>query len=159
MIKWDKVDWKTLILSILIAQAAGMIGSIATFPSIPTWYASLNKPPITPPNWLFGPMWLSLYTLMGIAFYIVWKKGLKKHCLASTLYWIQLGLNSIWSLIFFGMRDIVFGAIEIVFLWFFILATIIEFKAIDKKAGYLLLPYLAWVTLATLLNISIAFYN
>ncbi|MFA5406258.1 MAG: TspO/MBR family protein [Candidatus Nanoarchaeia archaeon] len=154
-----KFEWKKLIISIIIAQAAGMIGSVFTTPSIATWYASINRPPITPPNWLFAPMWISLFTLMGVGFYFIWVKGIKKHKLASTLYFIQLGLNSLWSIIFFGLHSILFGAIEIVFLWFFILATIIEFKAVDKRAGYLLLPYLAWVTLATLLNISIVFFN
>jgi tryptophan-rich sensory protein len=96
---------------------------------------------------------------MGVGFYFIWLKGLKENKLAVSLYSIQLGLNALWSIIFFGLHSIVFGAIEIVFLWFFILVTIIEFKAVDKKAGYVLLPYLAWVTLATLLNISIAFFN
>lgn len=152
-----KVDWKKLIISILIAQSFGIIGSIATYPSIPTWYASLNKSPLVPPNWLFAPMWITLFTLMGIAFYFIW--GKKSNCTAKTLYFTQLGMNSLWSIIFFGLRSLIFGAIEIIFLWFFILATLIEFKAIDKKAGYLLLPYLAWVTAATLLNITILWYN
>nr|MBD3312150.1 tryptophan-rich sensory protein [archaeon] len=156
-----KIDWKKLIISVIIAQAAGMIGSIFTFQSIPTWYASLNKPSITPPNWLFGPMWTSLYTLMGISFYIIWTKGFKSKDakLACALYLIQLGLNALWSIIFFGFKSLVGGLIEIIFLWFFILATMIEFRSINKTAGYLLLPYLAWVTAATILNFSIAWLN
>lgn len=153
------INWKRLIISIFIAQAAGILGSLFTFQAIPTWYAGLNQPPITPPNWLFGPMWLSLYTLIGTSFYIIWEKGLKKNRTALVLYSIQLVLNALWSFIFFGLQNLTFGLIEIVFLWYFILATIIEFRTIDKSASYLLFPYLAWVTLATILNFAFVWLN
>ena len=153
------VDWKRLLLSILFAQGAGIIGSIFTATAIPLWYATLTKPPITPPNWLFAPMWITLYTLMGISFYLIWMKGLKKNKLAVKLFIIQLALNALWSIIFFGMQEILFGLIEIIFLWYFILATIIEFREVDKAAAYLLFPYLAWVTIAAILNFSIVWLN
>jgi len=155
------MNWKKLIISILLAQFAGIFGSFFTAPAIGGWYATLNKPGITPPNWLFGPMWITLYTLMGIAFYLIWEKGFKKedNKIAGVLYGVQLVLNALWSWIFFGLHSLVGGLIEIIFLWFFILATIIEFRGIDRKAGWVMLPYLAWVTAALVLNFSLAWLN
>lgn len=156
---FKKLDWKKLILSILFAQSAGLIGAIFTSSAIPVWYATLNQPPITPPNWLFAPMWITLYTLMGISLYLIWKKGLKKNKIGVKLFLIQWVLNALWSIIFFGMNELLFGLIEIIFLWFFILFTIIEFRETDKCAAYLLIPYLAWVTIATILNFSFVWLN
>lgn len=152
-----KTNWGLLIALILLCQGAGFFGAIFTTPAIPTWYASLNKPSITPPNWLFAPMWTSLYTLMGIALYWVWNK--KNNCLAKTLFFIQLGLNALWSLIFFGLQQLTLGLVEIIFLDYFVIATIIEFRDLDKKAGYILFPYMAWLTAATILNLTIAWLN
>lgn len=156
-----KINWLKLVVSIVISEGVGLAGSIFTFQAIPTWYAALNKPPITPPNWFFAPIWTSLYFLMGIALYFVWNKGLgaKGSKLAITLFFIQLFLNFLWSFIFFGEKSLLFGAIEIVFLWYFILATTIEFRDIDRRAGYIMFPYLSWTTLATVLNISILWIN
>jgi len=102
-------------------------------------------------------MWIALYALMGVAFYLIWDK--KNSGIAKTLYFIQLTLNALWSWIFFGLHSLVGGLIEIIFLWFFILATIIEFWHIDRRAAYLLFPYLAWVTAATILNFTLAWLN
>jgi len=102
-----KINFKKLVISILIAQCAGIFGSLFTAPSITTWYAGLNKPPIAPPNWLFGPMWIALYALMGVAFYLIWDK--KNSGIAKTLYFIQLTLNALWSWIFFGLHSLVGG--------------------------------------------------
>lgn len=155
-----KIDWKKLIVSLLLPWVAGFIGSVFTFPAISDgWYDSLNKPPITPPSWLFSPMWTTLYFFMGVAFYMVWVKGGPDFKLAKDLFLIQLGLNAFWSILFFGMGEVLFAGVEIVFLWFFILATIVEFYGVDKRAAYVMLPYLAWTTLATLLNIAVIFYN
>ncbi|VVB74471.1 TspO/MBR family protein [Candidatus Tiddalikarchaeum anstoanum] len=156
-----KIDWKKLIISILITEGAGLAGSIFTVSQIPTWYVALVKSPITPPNWLFGPMWTILYLLMGLSLYIVWKKGIKssQSKLSVSLFAIQLALNILWSVIFFGMHSLIGGVITIVFLWFFILGDIVETREVDKVAAYALLPYLAWVTIATLLNISILWFN
>lgn len=153
-----KISWFKLGVSILITEGAGAIGSLFTFEAIPTWYASLNKSPITPPNWLFAPMWLTLFLLMGLALYIIWNNNEKQN-LAFSLFAIQLVLNVFWSFLFFGQKQILFGAIEIVFLWYFILATVIEFRTSSKVASYLLFPYLAWVTVATVLNVSILWLN
>ena len=156
-----KVNPKKLVISLLIPWIAAIVGSAFTFPAIQGWYSNLNKPPITPPNWLFSPMWTTLFTLMGLSFYMLWTHHPKhpNFILARNLFFFQLGLNALWSILFFGFAQILFAGIEIVFLWFFILATIIEFYQVDKKAAYLLLPYLAWVTVATILNLSIIFYN
>lgn len=150
-----------LVISVLITEGAGGIGSIFTFEAIPNWYASLAKTAITPPNWLFAPMWVTLYLLMGISFYIIWSGTWKSKdsILPSCLFGFQLFLNVLWSALFFGLHSLLFGAIEIVFLWFFILATILEFYRINRGSAYLLFPYLAWVTIAALLNMTILFAN
>lgn len=150
-----------LLVSVAVTEGAGGIGSLFTYESIPTWYATLTKTAITPPNWLFAPMWLTLYFLMGISFYLVWNRRKEGgyFSLAASLFGIQLFLNVLWSLLFFGLHSLIFGAIEIVFLWFFILAATIEFYHIDRKASYMLFPYLAWVTVATMLNVTILFAN
>lgn len=154
-------SWYRLVLSVLLTEGAGGIGSLFTFGAIPGWYASLAKSPITPPNWFFAPIWITLFFLMGLSLYFVWKKkgNTADSWIAITLFMVQLALNVLWSLIFFGLHQLLFGAVEIIFLWFFIAATIIEFRTIDKKAAYLLFPYLAWVTAATLLNFSILWLN
>ncbi len=161
MMKNQRISPLKLIVSILITEGAGGIGSIFTVGAIPTWYATLIKSAITPPNWLFAPMWTTLYFLMGIALYLVWNKGIgqKGILLAVTLFAIQLAMNVLWSILFFGLHSLLYGAIEIVFLWFFIISNIIEFYPIDKKAAYMLFPYIAWVTVATMLNITLLFAN
>lgn len=153
--------WLKIVAFIIICQMAGLIGSIFTFPSIPTWYASLNKPSFSPPNWLFGPVWITLYTLMGISAYIIWEKGIKKKEIkvAIGLFSAQLILNSIWSFLFFGLQNPLFAFVEICILWIFILATIISFFRIDRKAAYLMVPYILWVSFALILNYSIYLLN
>ncbi len=155
------VRWLVLLLSVAVCEAAGGIGSIFTFGAIGSWYEGLNKSPLNPPNWLFAPMWVTLYFLMGVALYFVFiRRGLVHDSwIALTLFFIQLSLNVLWSALFFGLHQLLFGAVEIVFLWFFIAATTIEFRTVDKKASYLLFPYLAWVTVATVLNFSILWVN
>ncbi len=150
-----------IVVSILITEAAGGIGSIFTYEAIPTWYASLSKTAITPPNWLFAPMWTTLYFLMGISLYLVWRRGKETpgFHLALSIFGIQLVLNVLWSVLFFGLHSLIFGAIEIVFMWFFIVGNIIEFYHIDRRASYLLFPYISWVTVATILNMTILFAN
>lgn len=146
-----------LILSIVICQAAGLIGTVFTLDSIPTWYAALNKPSFNPPNWLFGPVWTILYLMMGISLFIIWKEDLKNKVVKSafTVFMIQLFLNTIWSIVFFGMQSISGGLIIIVLLWIMILITILKFMKISRVAGILLIPYLLWVSFATFLNFSI----
>lgn len=156
-----KVNIPKLIISLVITEGAGGIGSFFTAEAIPTWYASLNRSPLTPPNWLFAPMWITLYFLMGLSLYLVLQHGKEGNDkrLALSLFAVQLILNVLWSVIFFGGKQILFGAVEIVFMWFFILATIIEFRPLNRVASYLLFPYLSWVTVATVLNFSILWVN
>jgi translocator protein len=150
-----------LVISILICQCAGIIGSLFTTRSIPTWYAFINKPAFNPPNWIFAPVWVSLFTLMGIAAFLVWSKG--THTLgvkrALSIFLLQLGLNSLWSIVFFGSRSIVGGLAVIVVLWLAIFWTIKEFLAISKPAAVLLIPYIVWVSFALILNVAFLILN
>jgi len=146
-----------LIAAIIFAELAGIIGSLFTFSSIPTWYVTIIRPTFSPPNWIFGPVWTTLFALMGIALFLVWQKGIarKDVKVAVAIFLVQLILNTIWSIIFFGAHNIGGAFIEIIFLWLAILATIITFYKISKPAGYLLLPYIAWVSFAGFLNYTI----
>jgi len=150
-----------LVISILASFAAGGIGSLFTFKSIPSWYAELKKPRYTPPNWLFGPVWTTLYIMMGISIFLVWRNGLTMNgvLLAFTLFWIQLVLNALWSIIFFGIKSKGGGVITIIVLWFLILATIIASFQVSVWAGALLIPYIVWVSIASYLNIGIWLLN
>jgi len=150
-----------LIVSILASFAAGGIGSLFTFKAIPTWYASLKKPRYTPPNRAFGPVWTSLYILMGISVFLVWQKGLSTNgaLLAFVLFWIQLAINALWSVIFFGMKSKGGGVMTIIVLWLLILATIVSFFRVTVWAGGLLIPYIVWVSIASYLNIGIWMLN
>jgi translocator protein len=149
-----------LIASILFCQFAGIIGSIFTFPSITTWYQQLNKPFFNPPNWVFGPVWTLLYTLMGISLYYIYGKGItKKNKQTLIIFLVQLILNSFWSIAFFGLHSPLFGLFVILPMWFFILMTIIKSYPISKRASYLLIPYLCWVSFASLLNFAVYLLN
>jgi len=143
-----------LVFSVLICQCAGAIGSMFTIPAIPEWYAFINKPSFNPPNWVFAPVWTMLFTLMGIAAYLVWRKGLDEPGVKKALgiFIFQLALNSLWSIVFFGCRSIPGGFGVIVILWIAILGTIKEFLPISRLAGGLLIPYIAWVSFALVLN-------
>ena len=149
-----------MIFSIILAQLAGIIGSLATTPNIATWYSTIIKPSFSPPNYLFGPVWIILYTLIGIAFYLVWQStNSDKKRIAMKLFIIQLILNSLWSIIFFRFHNIPFAFIEIIFLWLAIIGTTIYFFKVSKPAGWILIPYLLWVTFAAILNYSIMILN
>lgn len=150
-----------LAASILICFLAAGIGTAFTASAVPTWYAALNKPFFSPPNYLFGPVWTVLYILMGFSLYIVWNKGLKNKKVRSALYLfaIQLILNTVWSPVFFGAHSLLLAFIIILALWFYILKTIKAFAKIDKIASYLLYPYLAWVSFASILNFSVWLLN
>lgn len=146
---------------VLISLSAGFVGSVFTVPSIATWYAALAKPSFSPPNWLFFPVWTALYILMGIALGLVWSRGLKEKTAREgvMLFGTQLALNAVWSIAFFGMHAILGGLVIIVLLWAAILATILKFWKVSKTAGALMLPYLAWVSIASMLNLSIWLLN
>jgi benzodiazapine receptor len=146
-----------LITSIVICQLAGVIGSIFTRPAIPTWYETLEKPSFTPPNGVFSPVWIILFVLMGIAAFLVWNKGLsdEKVKIALGVFGVQLILNVLWSVMFFGLRSPLAGLIEISILWIAILLTILYFFKVSNMAGILLIPYVLWVSFAAVLNFSI----
>jgi len=150
-------SWLQLIGAILLCEAAGLIGSVFTAQSIPTWYAGIVKPSFNPPNWVFGPVWTVLFALMGIALYLVWRQGIHKFPVeyALTVFGLQLALNVMWSLIFFGLHSPFLAAIEIAILWLAILWTIAAFWKVSRAAAYLLLPYLLWVSFAAVLTFSI----
>lgn len=145
--------WK-VVLGIIICELAGVAGSVFTFPSIGSWYASLEKPWFNPPNWLFAPVWTTLYALMGVSLGLVWNKGLgSRRARAGLLvFGVQLALNVLWSVVFFGAESLIYGFGIIVVLWIAIVFTIVLFYRISKAAGLLLVPYICWVTVATILN-------
>jgi benzodiazapine receptor len=146
-----------LLSSVVVCQLAGIIGSVFTASSVSTWYAALRKPSFTPPGWVFGPVWISLYALMGVAAYLVWRSGLshREVRIALTLFVAQLVLNALWSAMFFGLRSPLAGFIDISVLWVLIVLTIFYFLKVSTTAGVLLVPYIVWVTFAGVLNYSI----
>jgi tryptophan-rich sensory protein len=149
-----------LVLLIIICESVGLLGSIFTLPSIPTWYASLTKPSFNPPSFLFAPVWTTLYFLMGISLFLILQKKLKKQRnFLSILFAVQLFLNFLWSVLFFGMHLPLIALIEIGLLWVSIALLIIDFWKFSKPAAILLMPYLAWVSFAAFLNLSIVLLN
>ena len=153
-------DFKKFILSISICLFFGFLGSFFTSSSINDWYVSIKKPSFNPPNWIFGPVWTFLYVLMGISLYTIINRRFDKKVKSGIItFGIQLTLNFFWSIIFFGLKNILLAFIEIVVLWFFIIVTILKFWRIDKRASYLLIPYLTWVSFAAVLNFSIYLLN
>jgi benzodiazapine receptor len=146
-----------LIVSLVACEGAGGIGAIFTTPAIPTWYARLKKPGFTPPNSVFGPVWITLYLLMAVSVFLVWKEGLTQDSarIAFIVFWVQLVLNILWSVAFFGFRTPIGGLVMIIFLWLAILATIILSFQVSAIAGALLIPYLIWVTIAANLNFQV----
>lgn len=157
-----------LIIAIVVSELAGIIGSVFTAPSITGWYAGIVKPAINPPAWIFGPVWTILYILMGISLFLIWKQH--SHILKNVrmlrvwrwgifLFFLQLILNTLWSIIFFGLHSPGGALVEIVFLWLAILATIIAFTKISRPAAWLLLPYILWISFAIYLNYTIWILN
>ena len=150
-----------LVLFVAFCEMAGVIGAFFTTSSIPTWYAGLRKPDLAPPNWVFAPVWTTLYGLMGVSLFLVWRKTLGKgsRSLAIAVFIMQLILNVLWSYLFFGLRSPFLGVVEITILWFAIAATVTFFSRISRTAGLILLPYLGWVSLAAYLNYMIFTLN
>lgn len=146
-----------LVASILLSQLAGIIGSLATASAISTWYVTLVKPDFNPPNWIFGPVWITLYTLMGIALYLVWSKGnqIPQVKTATSIFLLHLVVNSAWSIAFFGLKNLGLALAIIIVLWLMIVLLIRLFSKLNIWASRLLWPYLLWVSFATLLNFSL----
>ncbi|PSQ51490.1 MAG: TspO protein [Bacteroidetes bacterium QH_10_64_37] len=154
---------KTLVLlgkalgAVLLCEAVGLLAGWATQTSVATWYPTLTKPSFTPPNWVFAPVWTLLYALMGLSAFLVWRCGLHRVRVQSALtaFGVQLVLNAGWSFAFFGARSPALGLVVILFLWGTLAWTLDRFFRIRSAAGWLLAPYLAWVTYALALNVAI----
>lgn len=145
-----------LILWVALCLAVAWTGSLMTRPVIPGWYAALVKPSWTPPSWVFGPVWTTLYVLMGVAAWLVWRRfGFAGAAVPLALFLTQLALNAAWSPLFFGLKMLGAAFADIILLWLAIAATLIAFWRVVPAAGWLLVPYLAWVTYATALNWAI----
>ena len=152
--------WKSLGIAALFVigcELVGIVGALTTATGESAWYAALEKPAFTPPDWLFGPVWTLLYALMGVAAFLVWREGWSRHRVKTALglFAAQLVLNGIWTPIFFGAEQIVGGAVVIVALWIVLALTIRAFFRVSRLAGWLLVPYILWVTYAAALNLSI----
>jgi len=131
-----------------------------TINSIPTWYASLNKPWFTPPNAAFAPIWTAVYKLMGVALFLIWRSPRDRtRDIGISLFSAQFLVNVVWTFAFFGLQNTLYGLLVIVPLWILIAATIYQFYKVDKMASYLLVPYLAWISIATALNASVYLLN
>lgn len=158
-----KINYKKLIISLAIPQFAGLLGSVANIYSINTWYTVLEKPVFNPLNWIFGPVWTLLFLLMGVALYLVWNhRGVFHHHSvdhAMHLFLLQMILNVMWSWLFFGAKSPGLALIEIIILWGVILWNIVVFYRVRKWAGYLLIPYIAWVSFVMVLNFSLWWLN
>lgn len=155
-------SFKKLLISLLLPQLAGFLGSFFTRPAISSWYTFLKKPSFSPPNWVFGPAWITLYFLMGISIYLIWTSSSKEKTESKkifVLFWIHLLVNALWSLVFFGLKSPAGALVNIIILWVLIIILIIKFWRINKWASYLLIPYFFWVTFASILNYSIWFLN
>lgn len=153
----DKDILIRIVLSIIICLLVGTIGSLATQSSIDTWYVGLMKPSWSPPNWIFAPVWITLYIMMGIAAGIVWNRGFYHKWVKVALYHfgIQLCLNGLWSIIFFGLEQPFFALLTICGLFILIIFTIKWFRVVNRWSAILLIPYILWVAFATALNFEI----
>ncbi len=157
-----RIDWLKLIISIVGCEIVGSLGSIFTASQIPSWYAGLVKPAFNPPNWVFGPVWTTLFALIGIAFYLVWMERARTKTAANAamiIFGIQFVFNILWSALFFGLNSPLYGMVCIVILWASIAMTIIAFYRVTKPAAYLLVPYILWVSFAAVLNYAILTLN
>lgn len=159
-------NYLQLLFAIALSQSAGLLGAIFTTSSVTTWYPTLVKPALNPPSWVFGPVWTTLYVLMGVAAYMIWRvyersSGAKKRFarMALLAFVLQLGLNAWWSIIFFGNQQLGWALFEVVCLWLAIVATIYYFAKLSRTAAWLLVPYVLWVSFASYLNYSLWMLN
>ncbi|MDE3251283.1 MAG: tryptophan-rich sensory protein [Bacteroidota bacterium] len=145
-----------LAVSVLLTVALGSLGGLFTIREIPVWYAGLQKPSFNPPNWIFGPVWTLLYFLMGVSFYLIWKEH-KSSLRNKAMVWfgVQFLLNFCWSMIFFHFHQTGWALVEIGCMWVAILITILQFGKISSLAAWLLVPYISWVSFASILNYAI----
>ncbi len=151
-----------ILLFVVTCIAVGYLSGMATQSSVTSWFPTLVKPVFNPPGWVFAPVWSLLYIMMGIAAGLVWNRiDQEREAVRKALWFfvIQLALNALWSMLFFGLKNPLLALIEIILLWLMIYETYIKFIKIDKIAGYLFIPYLLWVSFATILNASIWWLN
>ncbi len=156
----NKTKFLKLLVSLILPVGLGLLAGLFTAKAIPEWFDTLAKPPFNPPSYLFGPVWTALYILMGISMFLVWntpKTELRQKAL--TVFGVQLFFNFWWSILFFSFHTIFLSVIDILVMWFLIIYMILLFKKIKPMAAYLQIPYLLWVTFATVLNISIWYLN
>ena len=154
------IDVVKLIVSIAVPLLAGFGSTVWTINTIPTWYASLNKPWFSPPNVVFAPVWTTLYILMGVALFLIWRSPRNRtRDRGIALFAAQLAVNVIWTFAFFGLQNTLYGLLSIIPLWILIAATIYQFYKVEKWASYLLVPYIAWVSIATALNATVYLLN
>ena len=154
-------NWGKILVTFGATFAAGAVGSLFTFSEIPTWYATLNKTIISPPNWVFGPVWTLLYIMMAVAAFLVWRETKEKQIVkeAMQLNAIQLILNAMWSILFFGGHLLGVAYLEIIALLIVIILTTRYYFKVSNAAGYMMLPYIAWVTFASFLNLFVWLAN
>ena len=150
-------DLLKLLIAIVISELTGVIGSFFTVSEINGWYSTLQKPLLNPPTWVFGPVWITLFALMGVAAFLVWRKGLNRRDvrIALLVFAFQLLANMVWSIIFFGMHNPRWAFFDIILLWVAIVGTIAVFSKVSKSAAWLLVPYILWVSFAGYLNYSV----
>jgi len=148
-----------LIVSIIAVLAVGFLSSFFTSNSINSWYSTIEKPSFNPPNWIFGPVWTLLYIMIGVSLFIIWNSKAKDKKLVYSIFAVQLGLNFLWSILFFGNQNILGAFIDIILLWIAIILNIFFAYKISKPAAYLLVPYLLWVSFASVLNFAILILN
>jgi tryptophan-rich sensory protein len=153
--------WAKIIFGILACNAIGLAASTVTIPAISSWYVDLNKPFFNPPNWLFGPVWTLLYTMMGVSAAAIWQTGIQKPEVKHALqfFGLQLFLNGLWSFLFFGLKNPTLAFIDILCLLILIIVTFNKFKTLKSWAGWILAPYILWVSFAAILNLSIVLLN
>ncbi len=154
--------YKKILIFVVTCIAVGYLSGMVTRSAVITWFPTLVKPSFNPPSWVFAPVWSTLYIMMGIAAGLVWSRiDFQREAVRKALLFfvIQLVLNALWSLLFFGLHNPLLALIEIVLLWLMIYETYIKFGKIDKIAGYLFVPYLFWVSFASVLNASIWWLN
>lgn len=150
-----------LIAAVLLCLILGSAGSLVTITGSGSWYESLDKPAFTPPDWVFAPVWTTLFILMGIALFLIWESGTERRDVqvALVVFGVQFALNILWSFLFFGLESPLFGLVDIILLWIMIAVTTVLFYQIRKSAACLLIPYIVWVSIATALNYSIYVLN
>jgi tryptophan-rich sensory protein len=146
-------------LCLALTLSVGFLGSFFTVSEIPGWYVGINKPSFNPPSWIFGPVWTTLYIMIAVSLYLILAKKYENKKKALGYFFVQLGLNFAWSLVFFGLHSPLGALLIILLLDLFVALTILEFQKISRPAAWLLVPYLLWISFATVLNFSIWMLN